>query len=402
MSVPNVAGMTNHFAHVVRGSGPGLLLAHGGGGSVEGNFGSILDDLARTHTVVGPDYPGSGATPRSTEPLDLDAVADELVSIAVDAGLERFAILGYSLGTGVAVRAATRHPDRVTGLILTAGFTKPDNRLLLAVDIWRELLGGDRKLLAKFLTFAATGEKHLNALTPSELEAAIEGLAGFIPEGSPEHVGLVANVDPRRTGRDLGPHPRRRHDPRRTRAARPLPRTRGRDPRRRTGRDRGRARYRHRGPRRMARRDRKVPRPGVVFAYRGCRVDHCDVYFMVARVRYREIGLPFGVFSAALGVLLVRFLVPRPIGIATAVTAGASCARLGAREVDRPSEDFVRFSYASVKTGPASPLTYRRGGHLVENPEYRMTGGSTHPCPYRYSTDQNQDPTSTTGCDGAG
>ncbi|WP_181775659.1 alpha/beta fold hydrolase [Amycolatopsis pittospori] len=189
--------MTNHFAHVVRGSGPGLLLAHGGGGGIEGNFGTILDDLARTHTVVGPDYPGTGATPRSTEPLDLDAVADELVSIAVDAGLERFAILGYSVGTGVAVRAATRHPDRVTGLILTAGFTKPDNRLLLAVDIWRELLDGDRRLLAKFLTFAATGETHLNALGPAELEAAIDGLADYIPAGSPEHVGLVAGVDTR-------------------------------------------------------------------------------------------------------------------------------------------------------------------------------------------------------------
>lgn len=189
--------MTKHFAHVVRGSGPGLLLAHGGGGSIEGNFGTILDDLARTHTVVGPDYPGAGDTPRSTEPLELDDVADELVSIAVDAGLERFTILGYSVGTGVAVRAASRHPERVDGLILTAGFTRPDNRLLLAADIWRGLLDGDRKLLAKFLTFAATGEKHLNALSPAELEAAIDGLAGFIPEGSPEHVGLVANVDTR-------------------------------------------------------------------------------------------------------------------------------------------------------------------------------------------------------------
>ncbi|WP_410654183.1 alpha/beta fold hydrolase [Amycolatopsis sp. lyj-112] len=189
--------MTNHFAHLVRGSGPGLLLAHGGGGSVEGNFGTILDDLARTHTVVGPDYPGTGATPRSTGPLDLDAVADELVAIAVDAGLERFAILGYSVGTGVAVRAATRHPERVTGLILTSGFAKPDNRLQLAVDIWRELLGGDPKLLAKFLIFAASGEKYLNALTPAELEAAIEGLVGFVPEGTLEHVGLVESVDTR-------------------------------------------------------------------------------------------------------------------------------------------------------------------------------------------------------------
>ena len=26
--------MAEHFAHVVRGSGPGILLAHGGGGSI--------------------------------------------------------------------------------------------------------------------------------------------------------------------------------------------------------------------------------------------------------------------------------------------------------------------------------------------------------------------------------
>jgi hypothetical protein len=27
--------MAEHFAHIVRGSGPGLLLAHGGGGGIE-------------------------------------------------------------------------------------------------------------------------------------------------------------------------------------------------------------------------------------------------------------------------------------------------------------------------------------------------------------------------------
>ncbi|MGY6658718.1 glycan biosynthesis hexose transferase WsfD [Amycolatopsis sp. TRM77291] len=65
-------------------------------------------------------------------------------------------------------------------------------------------------------------------------------------------------------------------------------------------------------------------------------------------MRYREIGLPFGVFSAALGVLLVRFLVPRPIGMADNGDGWRILCRLGARELDRPSEYFVRFSY-----GPA-------------------------------------------------
>ncbi|MFD9965716.1 alpha/beta fold hydrolase [Amycolatopsis sp. NPDC058986] len=189
--------MTNHFAHVVRGSGPGLLLAHGAGGTVAGNFGPILDDLARTHTVVGADYPGSGDTPRSTTPLELDAVADELVAIATDAGLDSFAILGYSLGSAVAVRAATRHPGRVTALILTAGFARQNNRMRLATDVWRTLLDGDRRLLAKFLTLVGTGERHLESLSAEELERAVDELAAFIPPGSPEHVDLVASADTR-------------------------------------------------------------------------------------------------------------------------------------------------------------------------------------------------------------
>jgi hypothetical protein len=69
---------------------------------------------------------------------------------------------------------------------------------------------------------------------------------------------------------------------------------------------------------------------------------------MVARMRYRAIGLPFGIFSAALGVLLARFLVPRPIGMADNGDGWRILCQLGARELDRPSERFVRFSYGSA------------------------------------------------------
>ncbi|WP_345608684.1 alpha/beta fold hydrolase [Pseudonocardia adelaidensis] len=188
--------MAEHFAHLVRGSGPGILLAHGAGGSVAGNYGPILDDLATTHTVVGPDYPGSGDTPRSRVPLVLDDVADSLVRTAVDAGVDRFAVLGYSLGTAVAVRIAARHPERVTGLVLTAGFAFPDNRIRLAVRVWRDLLAaGDRVLLARFLTLVGTGATRLNGLAPADVETAVAALADFVPAGTPEHVDLVAGAD---------------------------------------------------------------------------------------------------------------------------------------------------------------------------------------------------------------
>ncbi|PRX49218.1 pimeloyl-ACP methyl ester carboxylesterase [Prauserella shujinwangii] len=190
--------MTEHFSRTVRGSGPGLLLAHGAGGGVEANFGPIIDELARHHTVVGADYPGSGATPRAAGGLTLDGLADQLVHAAVDSGVERFAILGYSLGTAVAVRAATRHPGRVTGLVLTSGLARPDNRLRLATRVWSELLGHeDRAPLARFLTLVASGERALAALSPERLEQAVAELAGSIPEGSPEQVALVGTVDTR-------------------------------------------------------------------------------------------------------------------------------------------------------------------------------------------------------------
>src|SRR6266487_1421032 len=129
--MPTPALPTPTYARTVRGAGPGVLLAHGANGSVAHHYGAILDRLAAAHTVVGADYPGAGATPRSSAPLDVDAIADELVAAAAQEGLSTFAVLGFSLGGPVAIRVAARHPERVTTLVLTAPFPKADARLRL-------------------------------------------------------------------------------------------------------------------------------------------------------------------------------------------------------------------------------------------------------------------------------
>ncbi|MEV7087952.1 alpha/beta fold hydrolase [Streptomyces sp. NPDC093085] len=126
------------LATTVTGSGPGLLLAHGATGSIAGNFAPVLPALAAAHTVVAPDYPGSGETPVAGAPLGLDALTDAVVDSAVRRGVGRFTLAGFSLGTLVAVRAAVRHPERVTGLVLTAGFARPDDHLLGLLPGWRD------------------------------------------------------------------------------------------------------------------------------------------------------------------------------------------------------------------------------------------------------------------------
>ncbi|MFI8361780.1 alpha/beta fold hydrolase [Streptomyces sp. NPDC085612] len=186
------------FARTVLGSGPGLALAHGAGSSAAGTYGPILDGLAARHTVVGVDYPGSGHTPRSAGPLSLDDLADQLVAAAVAEGLETFAVSGYSLGGPVAVRTAVRHPERVTALVLTATFAHHDQRLALALPIWRELAGsGDRDLLARFLTMMAVGADALEAMPAELLSQAVGFTAAGIAEGTPEHAELASRIDVR-------------------------------------------------------------------------------------------------------------------------------------------------------------------------------------------------------------
>ena len=112
--------------------GPAVALAVDDGGqggvpvvllhSLAGNtthWSAQLEHLRQTRRAVALDLRGHG---RSAQPRDgeysLDAMAGD-VGAAVDSlGLERFVLVGHSLGGGVAVTYAGAHPERVAGLFL--------------------------------------------------------------------------------------------------------------------------------------------------------------------------------------------------------------------------------------------------------------------------------------------
>ncbi|MEU6732035.1 alpha/beta hydrolase [Streptomyces physcomitrii] len=186
------------LSRTVLGSGPGLLLAHGAGGGFAANFGPVVQGLAERYRVVGPDLPGSGGTPRTGRPLELDALADDLVATAVEEGLESFAVSGYSLGTALAVRAAARHPRRVRALVLTAGFARPSPRFLLAARLWRRLLAEpERDRLAAYLFLSGLGSTTADGMDRAAVEAALEEAARTVPPGTDEQVALLETLDVR-------------------------------------------------------------------------------------------------------------------------------------------------------------------------------------------------------------
>lgn len=103
----------------VAGSGPGLVLVHGFGGAKE-DFGDHVDAFAEHHTVVTFDHRGHGA---SAKPDDFGAYSfarlqADTVAIADALDLERFRLLGHSMGGMIARRVALDHPDRIDALVM--------------------------------------------------------------------------------------------------------------------------------------------------------------------------------------------------------------------------------------------------------------------------------------------
>jgi uncharacterized protein len=98
---------------------------------LHGNAGSALDRvyypaalLPRGLTVALLEYPGYGARPGAPAEASLAAAAVEAVEELAAEGPEPVWLLGESLGSGVAARAARLRPDRVRGLILVTPFAR--------------------------------------------------------------------------------------------------------------------------------------------------------------------------------------------------------------------------------------------------------------------------------------
>ena len=56
--------------------------------------------------------------------MSLDAFVGDLETVVKAAGLQRFALFGFSQGCAVSIAYAARHPDRLTHLILFGGFAR--------------------------------------------------------------------------------------------------------------------------------------------------------------------------------------------------------------------------------------------------------------------------------------
>lgn len=181
---------------VTAGHGPIVALAHGAGGGVNENFAGLIAAGRDRFRFTGPSMPGVGSTPLPPEPLELEVLADRLIAAAELEGGERFPIVGISLGAAVAIAATVRHPERVSALVLTVPFARPDAQSRSFTDVWRALdASGDRDALAQHLFSGCTTTAALSATSVDDAHAITAAVRDGYPAGGAAHAELIGRVD---------------------------------------------------------------------------------------------------------------------------------------------------------------------------------------------------------------
>lgn len=83
----------------------------------------LIERLGRQLEVVRYDERACGLSTADDTPLSLDTAVEEIESVMDAHGGVRFALLGISGGAAAAVAYAARHPERVSHLVLLAGYS---------------------------------------------------------------------------------------------------------------------------------------------------------------------------------------------------------------------------------------------------------------------------------------
>lgn len=173
----------------VDGTGPALVLVHGTGPDADIAYGRHVPRFAAAHTVLVPDLSGTGPAQDTGAALTVEMLADQVLAVIADAGVERVDIVGFSLGSPVAIAVAAARPDLVRRLVVMAGWVSAahDEYLRNMFTVWRRLADLDAEAFGRYSTLTGFSPGFLNAIGHDEVE-------GLVPHLRPTP-GLIRQIE---------------------------------------------------------------------------------------------------------------------------------------------------------------------------------------------------------------
>jgi pimeloyl-ACP methyl ester carboxylesterase len=119
----------------IHGTGQPLVVLHGAYMTI-GTMGEVVPELAKGWQVIGVELQGHGRTADIDRPLSYELMADDVAALLRHLGIEEADIFGYSMGGGVALQVAIRHPEVVRKLVVASASYTSDG---VHPEVWASI-----------------------------------------------------------------------------------------------------------------------------------------------------------------------------------------------------------------------------------------------------------------------
>src|ERR671935_2504651 len=103
----------NMYYEIHGSGGVPLILLHGAFSAIGTSFEKLLPGLSANRQVIAFELQGHGRTADIDRPMSLEAMADDVAAALEQLDIAQADVLGYSMGAGVALHLALRHPTLV-------------------------------------------------------------------------------------------------------------------------------------------------------------------------------------------------------------------------------------------------------------------------------------------------
>jgi pimeloyl-ACP methyl ester carboxylesterase len=125
----------------IHGSADGepLVLLHGSYMTISSNWTEWIGELSGTRKVIGVEMQGHGRTADIDRDFSYENLADDVAALLDYLEIEQVDLLGYSMGGGVAMQVAIRHPEKVRKVVSVSAVFRHDGWVKEALDAFPQL-----------------------------------------------------------------------------------------------------------------------------------------------------------------------------------------------------------------------------------------------------------------------
>jgi pimeloyl-ACP methyl ester carboxylesterase len=123
----------------VHGSGDPVVLLHGSFMTITNNWAPWIGELSKTRQVIAVEMQGHGRTADIKRDFSYPQLADDVAALLDFLKVKKADVIGYSMGGGVAMQLAIRHPAKVRKVVSISAVFRHDGWVKEALDAFPKM-----------------------------------------------------------------------------------------------------------------------------------------------------------------------------------------------------------------------------------------------------------------------